>query len=207
MRRENILALALIFLMFLSAILLLNKLPDQVATHWNFEGQADGFGSKYQALFLIPAITLLIFVFINYLPRISVHKKNIEGFKYFAGLKLSLVIFFAFIYLATLLPHSGYEYNIGKLIMVGVAVLLFYIGFIMKDIKKNYFIGFRTPWTLANDKVWKRTHEVGSVWFRVAAVLMLLNIFFSVKYSWVFILPILVVTVGIVVYSYLIYKK
>ena len=66
-----------------------------------------------------------------------------------------------------------------KFIIPAFAVLLFYIGILIKHAKRNWFIGIRTPWTLSSDKVWDKTHALGGKLFQVSAVITLGGIFFD----------------------------
>ena len=85
--------------------------------------------------------------------------------------------------------------------------LFFYIGLVIKKTKRNWFIGIRTPWTISNDVVWEKTHNLGSILFILAGIMIILGIFFP-KYILLFILvPILVAVIVPVVYSYIIWRK
>ena len=73
--------------------------------------------------------------------------------------------------------------------------------------KRNWFIGIRTPWTLSSERVWDRTHAIGGKLFRLAGVIALGGIIFT-GIAWLFILgPILVISIYLVVYSYLEYRR
>ena len=78
----------------------------------------------------------------------------------------------------------------------------------IKNAKRNFFIGIRTPWTLANDKVWKATHERGSLLFKILGVYTFIFIFFTSEYAiWFFLVPVLALVIYLFAYSYFEFKK
>ena len=90
---------------------------------------------------------------------------------------------------------------------IALGLLFFYAGILCENAKRNWFVGIRTPWTLSNDRVWDRTHQIGGKLFKLAGVITFLGVFFQ-NYAVFFILaPVLVVTVYTVVYSYVEYQK
>jgi len=201
------LSILIIVIIFALSFYVYPTLPAEIPTHWNAAGEADGFGSSNN-IFLFPAIILLVYLMILILPKIAVFRENIKKFKYFQSMKLVLVLFFTFFYLATLLPTKGYDYNMTHAIMPALGILFLYFGYVMPHMKRNFFIGIRTPWTLANDLVWKKTHAVGGKLFMLMGLLMFVAIFLPVQYFiWIILLVVfgvLAVTLG---YSYWLFVK
>lgn len=69
----------------------------------------------------------------------------------------------------------------------------------MRTLKRNYFVGIRTPWTLANENVWRITHEhVGKVWFYASVVGLVLSFFVPEIYS---IFLVVAITLTLTVYA------
>ena len=92
-------------------------------------------------------------------------------------------------------------------IMPAMGLLFILIGLFIRKAKRNYFIGIRTPWTLANDVVWKKTHKLGGVLFVIAGILTLLSMFFPDKAFIILMVDILGATIISVVYSYLVFRQ
>jgi uncharacterized membrane protein len=88
-----------------------------------------------------------------------------------------------------------------------MAALFFFIGVLLGRAKRNYFIGIRTPWTLSNDVVWDRTHQLGARLFKLAAVLILLGIFWPNLSIYFIMVPVIVVAVATIVASYFFYRQ
>jgi uncharacterized membrane protein len=206
--KKEIIAILIIIILFLIAFYVYPKLPDKVPVHWNAKGEIDGYGSRFIGVFLFPLIILGIYLLIAIIPRIAVFKENIKLFqKHFYGMKLAFVLFFGVIYISTLLPNFWYKFNIGRIIMPALAILFYYVGYIMKFAKRNFFIGIRTPWTLSNDNVWDKIHKIGSVTFRINALIFILGIFIPKYFIWIVLIPILANVIFLFFYSYFLYKK
>lgn len=200
-------SIILIVVMFAISFYMYPSLPDQIPIHWNASGQVDGWGAP-QTIFLFPVIVALVYGLFLAIPKIAVYKKNIQDFKHFESMKFMLIVFLSAFYLATLFATQGYDFKMNYVFMPAIALLLLYFGYIMKDMKRNYFIGIRTPWTLASDHVWKKTHELGGKVFVKLGILMLMGVFVPAKYMlWFILLPILVAVGIMIVYSYIIWKR
>jgi len=186
-----------------------NIKEDKIISHWNIKGQVDGYMPKFWGIFLIPLISLGIYLIFLLIPKIDPLKKNIKKFrKYYNLLILILILFLFYIFILIILSNFKYKLNINTMLMPAIGVLFFCIGIIMKKLKRNWFIGIRTPWTLSSDKVWKKTHYLGSLLFKFTGVILLFGIFFSPKYFlWFILIPIFVLAIWLVLYSYLEYKK
>jgi uncharacterized membrane protein len=77
----------------------------------------------------------------------------------------------------------------------------------MRQAKRNFFIGIRTPWTLSSDRVWDETHRIGSTLFIVSGILALLGAFFADYAVWFILIPVLGSTLFLFVYSYVLYQQ
>jgi len=208
MKKIIIITVIIILISFLIGIILSPQMPDQMASHWNSEGEVDGYLSKFWGLFLLPLITLGIFLLLILIPRIDPLKENIEKFrKYYHGFIFIIVLFFFYIYLFTILWNLGIRLNIGQTLAPAFAVLFFYIGILLEKAKKNWFIGIRTPWTLSSTNVWEKTHKIGGKLFKGVGIIILLGMFFKDFIIYFILVPIVLATIYTVVYSYLEYRK
>jgi len=179
-----------------------------MAIHWNAQGVVDGYGSRFMGVLFFPIVILVLYLFLSLIPYIAVFKENIQDFiQYFFGFKLIFVFFMGSVYAATIVYNLGHYFNMTLFVVPSIAVLLFYVGYIMQFMKRNFFIGIRTPWTLANDEVWKRTHKVGSLTFRLNAIIILFTLIFPNKFLLIVLIPTLGNALFLVVYSYHLYSK
>ncbi len=208
MRKSGLIIAVMILLSFAIGIYYYPQMPDRIASHWNAQGQVDGHMSKFPGLFLMPIISaglLLLFILI---PRIDPLKSNIELFrKYFDGFVVLIIVFLFYLNLLTIFWNSGYRFNMITFLSPAFAVLFYYSGILIENAKRNWFIGIRTPWTMSSDRVWDKTHKIGGKLFKIAGIIALGAVFFETAAIFFIIVPVIVVSIYTVVYSYLEYRK
>ncbi len=181
-------------------------LPDQLPTHWNYKGVADDYGPKY----ILPIITAGVYLLMLFIPLIDPRKKNYDIFSNtYYKLRIILVFFIAAISVATMAKGLGYNIQLNKMIHMAVTLMFVVLGNYMGNIRPNWFIGVRTPWTLENDEVWKRTHRLaGKLWFWGGLVAFILTFFIKIEDIGIVILGLVVpLAVVPIIYSYIIYKQ
>lgn len=184
------------------------RFPEQMAVHWNEQGVADGYGSRFMGIWFLPLMTIGLTLLLLGIPRIDPLKKNIDQFKkeYYTFILL-FVFFFIYLHGISLLFNLGVQFNLLTVMIPAFAGFFYYIGVMMEKAKRNYFIGVRTPWTLADDEVWNETHRVGAKGFKIGGVITLLGVVFPSLAIWLMMVPLLVVSVFIVVYSYVVFRR
>lgn len=182
--------------------------PDLMPSHWNVHGQVDGYSSKAVGLFLMPVISLVMFLLFLLLPKIDPLKENIKKFReYFDRFILLLILFLFYMYILTILWTAGQRFDMGQFMAPMMGVLFFYAGILMEKAKRNWFIGIRTPWTLSSDKVWDKTHKLGSKLFKISGICAILGFFLpKFVFSLIF-FPVIISALYTFLYSYLVYRK
>lgn len=193
-----------------AGILLWNQLPDPMASHWNIYDQVDGYTSKFWGVFMLPLIALGMLVLFIVIPGIDPLKANIAQFRDVFNLFITLMVaFMLYIYALSLRWNLGYtDFEMSKAMLPAMGILFFFIGYMLRKAKRNFFIGIRTPWTLSSDKVWDETHRIGSVLFMISGVLALIGALFGGTTAFWFLFgPIIGSTLITLVYSYMIYQK
>ncbi len=198
----------LILFSFAIAFYLYPQMPAQMASHWNIKGEVDNYSPKCTTLFLMPLISFLILLLFWILPRVDPLKKNIQQFRSYFNVFIFLIIFFLFyVYLLTVFWNLGYRFDLGSFLLPALAILFYYASVLIKNAKRNWFIGIRTPWTLSNEKVWTKTHKLGNILFKILALITLASVFFPSYGFYVLITFAFSSVVILFVYSYLEYKK
>ncbi len=183
-------------------------LPEKVAIHWDIQGRANGFLSKFFGNFLFLGLFLL-FAFIFWLiPKIDPLKDNIKKFiKEYNLIFLYLEAFLFLIYLYFLFWNLEFKFDIRIFVSLIFGLFFIAIGRALKNIKRNWFVGIKTPWTLSSDAVWQKTHYQGAKIFKVIGALSFFGIVLKkIAVFLIVFLPVLA-TVYLVVYSYFAYKK
>ncbi len=203
-----LITVAFILISFVISIYLYPQFPDRVASHWNSQGEVDGHMSKFWGLFLLPILLsgcLLLFIF---LPKFDPLKTNIDKFrKYYDGFIIIFTLFMFYIYLLTIFWNLGHRFDMGQMMVPGLAVLFFYCGVLIGNAKMNWFIGIRTPWTLSSEEVWEKTHKLGGKLFKGAGVIILLGLIWPEYTFTLIMIPILIAARVPIVYSYMECRK
>jgi uncharacterized membrane protein len=184
-------------------------LPERVITHWNFAGQADGWNSKNFQVIFFPTLIVIMFLLFKFLPRLDpkVMERPADFNEVYSWLRLVIIFFFTGLYLLTNFVNLGYDWPISKIMPSLVGLLFIVIGFLIKDIKQNWFVGIRTPWTLSSEEVWRKTHRFGSKVFIIAGVVFLFLPFLSRQWNAFFFILLILLIFSSLVYSYLIFRK
>jgi uncharacterized membrane protein len=208
MNKKDYASIGVIIVMLFMAAYFYPNMPDKIAVHWNAAGQADGYASKAIGILALPIITIGIYALFLVIPVIEVFKENLAAFReVYDSIKLFIAVFMLVIYSASILQNIGYKFNMTIVIMPAVAVLFYYLGTVMPKMRRNFFVGIRTPWTLANDEVWAKTHAAGGKTFKVNAIIILVATVISDYGAGIIIASVLLNALFLAVYSYVLYRK
>lgn len=208
MRKGEKIALAIMIVSFVIGICCYSQMPEKMATHWNSKGNVDDYGTRFEGLFFLPFLLVGLFLVFMAIPKVDPLKYNIEQFrKYYDNFIVLFFILLLFCYLWSILWNFGIETSPNIIIPTGIGLLFFYVGILLENAKRNWFIGIRTPWTLSSENVWNKTHKIGGKLFKIVGLIIILGVFFQ-KYVLFFILAPSLLTAGyLVVYSYYEYQK
>lgn len=209
-RTTTIVVLFMIVGATLAGLLLWNRLPDQMASHWNANDQVDGYMPKFWGVFMLPLITLGMFVLFLVIPAIDPLKANIAQFREAFNLFIVLMVaFMVYIHGLTLAWNLGYtSFKMSGAMLPALGLLFIFIGFMLRQAKRNFFIGIRTPWTLSSDQVWEETHRLGAVLFMISGALAFIGgLFGGTTAFWMMFIPIMGSTLFLLVYSYVLYRR
>jgi len=186
-----------------------DRLPEQMASHWNTANQVDGYMSRFWGAFLMPVVSAGMLLMFLVIPQIDPLKANIAQFReYFNAFITLIVAFMVYMHVLTMLWNLGYDkFNMGTAMLPAMGLLFVFAGVMMRKAKRNFFIGIRTPWTLSSDRVWDETHRIGSTLFIISGILALLGAFFADYAVWFILIPVLASTLFLLVYSYVLYQR
>ena len=198
----------IVLAMFLLWRWMYDKLPAQVPMHRNAQWVVDGYGSKLLNILMLPCISIFLLILFFFIPKLDPKKDRYKEFATaWEWMQMILLLFFAYFYaiIFYIILHPGISINPFMSWWIGVLFLVLWLA--MKHVKSNYFVGIRTPRTLANEAVWDKTHALwawtfGGAWFLCIIAAFLWNATF-----FVFLSAIILWALIPVVYSYFIYKK
>ena len=205
--RANVICFLLIFAAIVVAIFLYADLPDQIPTHWNLDGEVDDYTAKPWGVAILPLAAILVFVIMRLIPVISPKGFRTDKFMDVINVfTVAMVGFMCGVAVLVLLEANGQDVRINEMIFAGVGLLFIVLGNYMGKVRKNFFIGIRTPWTLASDEVWSRTHRLGGKVLILIGLFMMLNGFVRFSERWLM-AAIIAAALVPVVYSYVIYRN
>jgi uncharacterized membrane protein len=143
-----------------STVVAYPHLPGSVATHWNMRGEPDGYSPKW-ALFLTgPGLMAGTMLLMYVLPWLSPRRFEMESFRStYLQIMLMLVAMMGYFSAVIVWAGVGHRLDVGRAIIGGICLLLALLGNLMGKVRRNFYIGVRTPWTLANERVWNATHR------------------------------------------------
>lgn len=204
----HLLSLLIIVASFGIAAYFYPQMPEHIASHWGASGEVDGWMPKIWGLFLMPAISTILFFVFLFVPKMDPKWKNIKKFEnYFNCFIFVMFLFLFYLFLLTILWNLNYRFNLIQLLSPAFAVLFFVAGILIEHTEPNYTIGIRTPWAIEDPKNWKKTHELGGKLFKISGALCLVGAFLPMYAIWFILVPVIVFSMGVMIYSYILYRK
>lgn len=135
-------------------------LPSSVATHWNMQNQPNGYSPKWTLFLIGPGFMAGMMLLMHLLPWLSPKNFEVDKFRStYLQIMLMLVAMVAYFYAVILWAGVGHPLNVGRAVVGGVCLLFSLLGNLMGKVRRNFYIGVRTPWALANERVWNATHR------------------------------------------------
>ena len=199
----------IVALPFFYLIVIWESLPQVVPMHWNIDGKADRVGDK-AGLWMIPvALPLLTYVIFLIAPVIAGKGQlNKMGRKY-DRLKFSIVLITSVLASYILFVVKEQIIYLPSVLPGLIGLLFALLGNYFPVLKRNLYIGIKTPWTLKSDIVWDKTHRMaGKYWFWGGIIVVICSLLFEHAVAVKILLVIAaVITVIPVVYSHRCYKR
>ena len=191
----------------LFGIIVYDKLPEQLATHWGANGEADGWSSTAIAVFALPLILLAFHIFA--LVITSFDNRNREQNKKAIGIVFWIVPFISILSNSIMYATAfGMTVGIEKILPIILGLMFIFIGNYMPKCRQNLTLGIKIKPTLESEANWNATHRVaGKVWFfgglvMLFFVLLPTEIMFAATF--ISIVPMIVIPT---IYSYSYRKK
>lgn len=189
------------------AIWLYPHLPAQMPIHWNMAGQANGYAPRFWGVAMWPLLIFGLAVLTVTLPAISPRRFEIKPFAdIYAALMLVIQGLMLVIGMTALLVGAGFALPLSTIVLLAIGMLLMVMGNYMGKLRKNFFIGIRTPWTLASDAVWERTHRLAGWVFVLAGIAMVIAALAHAMPGWLLAMIVVVLLIPYV-YSFFIYRS
>jgi uncharacterized membrane protein len=182
-------------------------LPDLIPIHWNLRGQVDGWGHKQWAIYLMPGTMALFVAMLYALPWLSPGSFALDPFRdTFNYLMVVCMALFCYLHVLMLQSALHPEMDMARLLVSGLFLFFALMGNVLGKVRRNFWMGVRTPWTLASDKVWIATHRLAARLMVAAGMIGALGVWLGVPPA----LCIGLLTGALfvpVVYSYFLYQR
>lgn len=187
-------------------LFLWKKLPDTLPSHFGFDGTADGFSSKSEAVFMIPVIMVLLQILVVFVttkdPKAGNVATKVREMIYWMIPVLSnctqLLIFASAV---------GLVGNSTKIGLVLIAVLFIILGNYLPKIKQNYTVGIKVPWTLHDEENWNKTHRMAGKLWVTCGLIIVINAFLHLAEPIVFTVVMFTMVLLPIIYSFLLAKR
>jgi uncharacterized membrane protein len=187
-----------------------DKLPDQVPTHWNIHGEPDAWTPKedvFWTFLLLPLAMAGMVLLTLLLPWLSPRQFEVDRFRDVYGYIMMLIVaLFGYLHLVTLLASMQERIDLNRLLVGGILLFVALLGNVLGRVQRNFWIGVRTPWTLASERVWIDTHRLAAWLFVAAGLLGFVAVLLGAPLLWCFVGVILAALVP-AVYSLVLYKR
>lgn len=203
--------LGVVVLAFLLGIAVYPTVPEEIPSHWNAAGEVDAYLPAFWGIFLLPLLlagVTVLFLFV--VPALDARvEATAETRRRYDAFGLVIALFLFAVHVVAILWAQGIEVSMPAFLAVIFGIMEIAMGSLMKKgLDQNSFVGIRTPWTLADERVWQITHERAGVAFQVAGLLTLLTALVPEVYGFVLLVMILgVVCIYLVWYSRWVYQK
>lgn len=206
-KKKLIITSIIILVPIIIGLILWNKLPDKLPTHWNSAGEVNGWSSKAFAVFGLPGFLFAVHWVCLLASSADPKKQNIEG-------KVLNIVFWicpVISVLGAVLIYGtalGMEFRVEKIIPSLVGVVFIMVGNYLPKCKQSYTMGIKLPWTLNDEENWNRTHRLGGKLWVACGFIFIVSMFLPNKFMVVIFLSVIAVAVLVpTVYSYLLFRE
>jgi len=205
-RKLVVFEVLLIAVAVLATVQLYPYLPARIVTHWGMNGEPNGYSAK-DALWLVgPGLLALILALTAVLPWLSPRRFEVDAFRStYNFIMLAVFLMMAYCYGLILWAGAGRHIDVGRFVIGGTCLFFAVTGNVMSKVRSNFYIGVRTPWTLANQRVWHATHRFAAKCFLIAGLLG-----FVLALAGVRLVPVIAILAGAftpAIYSLVYYKQ
>ena len=174
---------ALLIAPFVALVVLWNQIPARVPIHWNLRGEIDGWASKPIGLLITPLIALLMVGLLHVVSwldpklRLGLH----QGDRMHSVLQILCVAFaglFDTMFAVQIAAALDRTIPAARVMQASILILFAILGNYLPNLRPNYFIGIRTPWTLESPETWRGTHRLGGRLMFFGSIFLLVLEFF-----------------------------
>ncbi len=188
----------------LVGVILWDKLPESMPTHFGVNNEADGWSSKWFAVFGLPLILAAMEWVCVFVTSHDPKSKNISDKS--MGMVLWIIPILSLVVNSVMYTYAmGIKLDVGRILMIFFGVLFIVIGNYLPKSAQNFTMGIKISWTLNDEENWNHTHRfAGRLWVLCGTAMILLSVF---SFYWLFFTVVIIMVAAPIIYSYRYYKK
>ena len=206
-RNYYFMGIGLILLVLAMTAIAYPHLPDRVPTHWDAHGDVNGWSDKSKLFIIQPVMMSGILLLFWALPWLSPKHFEVDSFRTtYLYIMLMILATFTYVHLLILAAGLSWHIDVGRALVGGVCLLIALLGNVLGKIRRNFYVGIRTPWTIANEHVWNATHRLAAKTFFAGGLLGLIFVIFRGPF-WLPVAAILAAALIPAIYSLVFYKQ
>ncbi len=188
----------------IAGVILWDRLPDTLATHFGADNTPNGWSSKVFAVFGLPMIILVLEWICMIGTNADPKSKNLADSVMMKIVLWMMPCLSILVSALTYIYALGYQIKIGMIVISFMGILFVVMGNYLPKCKQSYTMGIKLPWTLANAENWNRTHRLaGKLWVAGGMVILATA---ALENPVIFIGILFVMIAVPTVYSYRLYK-
>ena len=203
-KREMLLSVLLCLMPVVLGLILWNRLPERIPTHFNFNNEPDGYSSKWVAVFGLPcfmaAVDLIVLFALKNDPKAKGHSTALTKLMLWLIPAMSILVGSM-----CLVAGLGKSVNIALITQLLFGIVLIVIGNYLPKCRQNYTMGIRLPWTLNSEDNWNFTHRVGGFVGVIGGIVIIINAFFG--NAWLLLAVMLLFVLIPLITSYVYYRR
>lgn len=177
-KKTVILTFIITLLPMIVGIVLWDRLPEMMATHWGMDNEPNGWMSKPMAVFGLPLICAALLALCVFATDKDKRSGNITAKA--KTLVLWVIPLITWVCAAITYGYAlEWEMNIGLIACVLIGVLFIVLGNQMPKQQSNRTFGIRTKLTLSDEDVWRASHRFGGWVFTIGGLVVIVTAFLS----------------------------
>jgi uncharacterized membrane protein len=178
---SNLLVIVLLLIPIIFLVEVYESLPAVIPTHFGLDGKANGYSSKPTVVWIFIMITLISggsYLVITNLYRIDPKRTAGMASGKLRNISIAVVALLAAILISILYASVHGIFSFNHILNPLLGIFFIIVGNLMYNIKPNYFVGVRIPWTLENEENWRATHHLTGILWVIGGLLITIFTFF-----------------------------
>ena len=202
-RSYYVLGFSLIVAVLLLTAVAYPHLPQRVP----MQGNVNGWDAKWKLFVIDPVIMAGIMLLFYVLPWLSPKRFEVDTFRStYLFIMVAVMALIACMHIVILAPALSWRIDASRAVVGAVSLLTALLGNVMGKVRRNFYLGIRTPWTIASERVWHATHRFAAKTMFVGGIAALLVAIVGTPF-WLSITLIMLGVFVPAVYSLVYYKQ